>query len=139
MADPVIDDQGQVSVSAPNTSFTTFRAADQACQSLHQAAERANGRGTATEKADPAKLLAFSRCMRAHGLHDFPDPSGQGELSISSSQGSDLSPRNPAFQRAQQACQSILGTPRGGEKVQIGGSGTGSGDSGASATTGGKS
>ena len=53
------------------------------------------------------KLLAFSACMRAHGVKDFPDPSNGG-LQIHVSPGSDLDPNNPTFQRAQQACKGNL-------------------------------
>jgi hypothetical protein len=49
------------------------------------------------------KLLAFAQCMRAHGIKDFPDPS-KGTLSIQFKAGSDLSPNNPQFLRAQAAC-----------------------------------
>lgn len=53
------------------------------------------------------ELLAFSVCMRAHGLKDFPDPSGGG-LQIAVHPGSDLDPTNPTFQRAQQACRKYM-------------------------------
>ena len=53
------------------------------------------------------QMLAFSNCMRAHGLKDFPDPSNGG-LRLSVHPGSDLDPNNPTFQRAQQACQKLL-------------------------------
>ena len=53
------------------------------------------------------QMLAFSACMRAHGLKDFPDPSNGG-LQIHVSPGSDLDPNNPTFQKAQQACKGNL-------------------------------
>ena len=53
------------------------------------------------------QMLAFSACMRAHGLKDFPDPSNGG-LQIQTHPGSDLNPDNPTFQRAQQACQKYM-------------------------------
>jgi len=53
------------------------------------------------------QMLAFSACMRAHGLKDFPDPSNGG-LRIEDHPGSDLDPNNPTFQKAQQACQGHL-------------------------------
>jgi hypothetical protein len=53
------------------------------------------------------KLLAFSACMRAHGLKDFPDPSNGG-LQIHVQPGSDLTRNNPTFQKAQQACKGNL-------------------------------
>jgi hypothetical protein len=59
------------------------------------------------------KLLAFSACMRAHGLKDFPDPSNGG-LRIQSSPGSDLQPSNPTFRKAQQACQRLVPFKGGG-------------------------
>ena len=57
--------------------------------------------------------LQFARCMRAHGVGDFPDPSSGGAISISGGPNSDLSPDNPTFQHAQQACRSLL--PNGGQ------------------------
>jgi hypothetical protein len=59
------------------------------------------------------ELLAFSACMRAHGLKDFPDPSNGG-LRIQSSPGSDLQPSNPTFRKAQQACQRLVPFKGGG-------------------------
>lgn len=53
------------------------------------------------------QMLAFSSCMRAHGLKDFPDPSNGG-LRLSVHPGSDLDPQNPTFRRAQQFCQKYL-------------------------------
>ncbi len=41
--------------------------------------------------------LAFARCMRAHGVPDFPDPNGRnGQLGP----GSGIDPNSPAFQAA---------------------------------------
>jgi hypothetical protein len=41
--------------------------------------------------------LAFARCMRAHGVPDFPDPNGQsGQLGPSSG----IDPSSPRFQSA---------------------------------------
>jgi hypothetical protein len=53
------------------------------------------------------QMLAFSSCMRSHGVKDFPDPSGGG-LRLSVHPGSDLDPGNPTFKSAQQACQKYL-------------------------------
>jgi hypothetical protein len=64
------------------------------------------------------KMLGFSKCMRAHGIKDFPDPSNGG-IRLRAGQGSDLNPDNPQFQAAQKACQGDL--PLKGAKVQAGG------------------
>ena len=58
--------------------------------------------------ADGAK---FSACMRKHGVTSFPDPNGQGQISISSGMGID--PGSPTFNSARTACQKLL--PNGGQ------------------------
>ena len=60
-----------------------------------------------------AEMLAFSACMRAHGLKDFPDPSSGG-LRIHVQPGSDLDPNNSTFRNAQQACKGLLPFKGGG-------------------------
>jgi hypothetical protein len=59
------------------------------------------------------KLLAFSACMRAHGVKDFPDPSNGG-LQIQVHPGSGLDSGNPTFQKAQRACRGNLPFKGGG-------------------------
>jgi hypothetical protein len=55
-----------------------------------------------------AQAMAFSRCMRKHGVANFPDPSADGQVKLASSSGINFS--SPAFNAAQSACQ----TPTGG-------------------------
>jgi len=55
-----------------------------------------------------AGVLAYSRCMRAHGIRDYPDPDSNGELQINAHEGSDLNPDNPRFKAADNACKSLL-------------------------------
>jgi hypothetical protein len=82
----------------------TFQSAQSACQKLLPN----GGQPTPQQQAKmQQQLLAFSKCMRAHGLKDFPDPSNGG-LRINSGQGSDLDPQSAQFQAAQQACQGKL-------------------------------
>jgi hypothetical protein len=61
-----------------------------------------------------SQALAFSKCMRAHGVSNFPDPSTSGggvQLAIGPSSG--INPQAPAFRAAQQSCQHLL--PNGGQ------------------------
>ena len=53
-------------------------------------------------------FIAFSKCMRAHGVTNFPDPTGHG-INIG---GTGIDPRSPAFQAAQKVCFKLL--PGGG-------------------------
>jgi hypothetical protein len=49
-----------------------------------------------------AQLLAFARCIRAHGVPSFPDPTSQG---IALPTGFDL--KSPQFHAATQACRRL--------------------------------
>jgi hypothetical protein len=81
-----------------------FRAAKTACEKLLPN----GGQPTPAQLAQrQQQMLAFSTCMRAHGLKDFPDPSSGG-IQLHTHAGSDLDPNNPTFRRAQQACQGHL-------------------------------
>jgi hypothetical protein len=55
-----------------------------------------------------ASMLAYARCMRAHGISDFPDPDAHGDLGLDAKPGSDLDPNNPAYKAANRACKSLL-------------------------------
>ena len=82
----------------------TFESARSTCQKLLPN----GGQPTPAQQAQQQRqLLAFSKCMRSHGIKDFPDPTNGG-LRLSSRPGSDLSPDNPQFRAAQQACQGNL-------------------------------
>jgi hypothetical protein len=69
----------------------------------------ASGSGS-TGSGKNGGLLAYSQCMRSHGLPDFPDPNSQGVIegkssSASGGNASDLNPNSPTYQAAQKACQ----------------------------------
>jgi hypothetical protein len=69
----------------------------------------ASASATAAANADP---LAYSKCMRSHGVSDFPDPNGQGNIQIhvngsGAPGGNDLDPNNPTFKAAEAACKSL--------------------------------
>jgi hypothetical protein len=67
--------------------------------------------GTVTNGANPSPggtnpALQFARCMRAHGVSNFPDPGGSGGIELAP--GSGLNPQSPAFEAAQNACNKYL-------------------------------
>lgn len=67
--------------------------------------------------ADPAngysRGLDFAKCMRSHGVSNFPDPSAAGGgIQIRVGPGSGINPGSPAFQSAQKSCKHLL--PGGG-------------------------
>lgn len=64
-----------------------------------------------------AASLAYSRCMRAHGVSNFPDPKEVGGgIQISGSR-SGLNPQSPLFVSAQRSCRHLM---PGGEPTRAG-------------------
>jgi hypothetical protein len=61
--------------------------------------------------AQVSNALAFSRCMRAHGVPGFPDPASSGAIPKVALQ--QLGVSSSRFQSAQSACNHLL--PNGGQ------------------------
>jgi hypothetical protein len=64
--------------------------------------------------AAQASGLAYSQCMRSHGVTNFPDPNSSGGIGISA--GSGVNPDSPQYEAAAKACQSKA--PGGGSPAQ---------------------
>jgi hypothetical protein len=66
---------------------------------------------TASSRGPLATALAYTRCMRSHGIHDFPDPTtppgGGVTFQFNGGAGSDLNQNDPTFQAASQACRTL--------------------------------
>jgi hypothetical protein len=114
----------------PNPESSRFQAAEKACSKYAPSK-------VAPSPAQQAKMqegaLNFSKCMRSHGVPNFPDPefhSGGGVgIRIGGKNGSGIEPNSPQFKAAQKTCQSDLprppgakGGPGGGEVNSNGGS-----------------
>jgi hypothetical protein len=103
-----------VQVSRSEASSPTFQAAQRACAEYY---------GPPTTSPPPVsaqemrKLLAVSRCMRAHGVTSFPDPNPTtGELNAPAS----IDRSSPLVVAALRACSSLgraagLGPPSTGQ------------------------
>jgi hypothetical protein len=87
-------------VAERETSSATFQAAQRGCAQYRQAA-------TVPSRPSPRemqKLLAVSRCMRAHGIQNFPDPNPTtGDLTAPAG----LSKSSPQVIAALRACSSL--------------------------------
>ena len=124
--DPTIGADGSYNFSLPpglDLRSAQSQAARQACQPLLSTGRRSQ----AQQQAATAGALAMSRCMRAHGIKDYPDPNAQGDIQIADKPGSDLDPNNPLFKAANAACAHLMPSPRGGMTVTQAGSGSASG------------
>ena len=79
----------------------------QFCRAYLQDATTALQGGRAQQPPSAADFLKYSACMRANGFPNFPDPSGNGSLSLQV--GSAMSPSNPVFRAASKRCAQQTG------------------------------
>jgi hypothetical protein len=82
-------------------SSSQVAAAQQACNSLLPTPS-----ATKSSPHNLAQALRFSRCMRAHGAIDFPDPGSNGAITIP-----DSMENSPAYLAALQFCLNKYGAP----------------------------
>jgi hypothetical protein len=108
--------QGVVQGSGIDPNSRQFQKAQQTC-----AKNLGGGLGTRSPaqiaKAEAA-ALAFSKCMRSHGVPAFPDPqfsSGGGIRIRITGHAGGLDPQSSIFQKAQQSCGSLLPGRAGGK------------------------
>ena len=73
-----------------------------------------NARASTLSQSNVQKALAYSRCMRAHGVLKFPDPNSSGAIPKVGPQ--QLGVSSTVFQAAQKACQHLL--PNSGQSSQ---------------------
>jgi hypothetical protein len=116
--------QSQRSGSGPSTKVNGVPVNGPAFQKAMQACRRYLPNGGAPSPAQQAQIkaeaLAMARCMRSHGVPNFPDPQFQngpgGGFGIRLG-GPGIDPNSPAFQAAQKACGSIF---KGGPRLKTG-------------------
>jgi hypothetical protein len=65
-----------------------------------------------------AALLAYSRCMRSHGVANFPDPKQVGGGIQFDGSATGVNPQSPLFVSAQRSCRHLL--PGGGRPTSAG-------------------
>jgi hypothetical protein len=76
------------------------------------------GGPTGTQSGNSQKALAFSQCMRSHGVPKFPDPSSSNETpsGLPKVAAQELGVSSSQFQAAENACRQLL--PNGGQATQ---------------------
>ena len=65
------------------------------------------GAASASKTTTGPNAIAYSQCMRDHGIVRFPDPDSTGRLQLNAVKGSDLDPSSAQFQAANNACKSL--------------------------------
>ncbi len=69
---------------------------------------------TASSGGLAAQGVAYSQCMRSHGIPDFPDPTIQGGSVVFKV---NLNQNSPTYRAAANACQSLM--PGGGQHAAV--------------------
>jgi hypothetical protein len=106
MADP--DPDGSVQLADPRSKVKpAVQKAVEACQPLHPPAEMMPLPTLPPEQIDAARR--YARCMREHGVPEFPDPDEGGLFTRDMDPSVDQA--GPTFQAAFRACGSIIGEP----------------------------
>ncbi len=76
------------------------------CVSVLSACGASNGSAGTSASRSYSQVVKYARCMRSHGVSNFPDPTPGGGIQFSASVG--INPFSPAFKGAQQACGRLL-------------------------------
>jgi hypothetical protein len=135
-ADPTVDANKVIHIGYPTgynpKSLHGPSGTTNPCSAYLSAASSALG-GQPPER-DPTKMVAFSQCMRANGVPDFPDPTDIGgtyqfPIGIHPENSSDatpvpgpgtsadLNPADPTTENAAKLCAHAVGVPRWGDTL----------------------
>jgi hypothetical protein len=109
--DPVVStSNGATSIKMVAPSNLAKPSVIQSAQSA--CAKYAPGPGNARSSGGPGKaaFLAFARCLRSHGLTNFPDPNQQGQITIEMINAAGINLHAPNVLPAAKAC---VGATRG--------------------------
>jgi hypothetical protein len=110
MPDLRLDSNGRVSL--PPGTPDPPRSVERACRSIWERLP-ASARGDKERPpADMQALLRYARCMREHGMPDFPDPDSNGNFVASPSMQREG--KSPRLLRAMQACRQLNPNKKGG-------------------------
>ena len=91
--------------NGPNPNSPTVEAGDRACRRYAVAEPVSAG----VEAAVQSLQLRYAKCMRAHGVPGFPDPSSTGGFAVPKS----IDDNSPALRAAESACKGLARLPPG--------------------------
>lgn len=91
---PDPDSSGQINISGIDVNSPQARHAFAVCGT--------GGNNGSDQARNIARGLKFARCMRAHGVRNFPDPNPDGQNSFSGGQ------QSPQFKKALAICKPVL-------------------------------
>jgi hypothetical protein len=92
-------------LSALNISQTQMRRLQQPCAHLLPAFNNGpNGPSVHQQRLTMADALSFARCMRHHGVSNFPDPTAGSGLTVAMVQAQGINVHSPAFLHVVDTC-----------------------------------
>jgi hypothetical protein len=91
-------------VDARQRNPARFNAADRACQTLLPSESLAPQQTPQQQRVRLADGLSFARCMRSHGVTNFPDPTAQGQLTVEMVEAQGIDVHSPLVLRVVQVC-----------------------------------
>jgi hypothetical protein len=103
-----LDGNGQVSV--PEGTPDPPKSVERACRSIWERLPASASGEQGRPPADIQALVGYARCMREHGIADFPDPQADGRFPLPASLRAG---KTPQFLRANQACRQLNPDPKG--------------------------
>lgn len=93
-------DKSELTTQRLGASAARVQSAQNACG--HLLPNGGSGPNAAQLQQAKAQALAFSRCVRAHGVPNFPDPGSDGRIPDPATAGVDQG--SPRFEAANRAC-----------------------------------
>jgi len=114
--DPTMTDHnGQqvayLTATIPINPSPAFKSAQNACRGILPTPINASAAQLAQQQqAREQHLLAFAKCLRSHGIPDFPDPTSQGQLTLEMVNAAGIDLHAPTVLTAAKSC---LGTSDG--------------------------
>jgi hypothetical protein len=110
--DPVVTTSGgstsvAIAINPTISGQPAFKTAQAACNHILPKGGTGPDGTPAQRRARTEALIAFARCLRAHGFPTFPDPDATGQLSQEMIARAGINLRTPALLHAGQSCASV--------------------------------
>lgn len=94
----------KLTIHQAQSSSPHFQSASTACSHLLPPNRGGSQQTEQQKRTQLADELSFAKCMRSHGVSQFPDPTAAGELSVAQVQAQGVDVRSPQVLRVVTAC-----------------------------------
>ncbi|MFT3864133.1 MAG: hypothetical protein QM729_07670 [Solirubrobacterales bacterium] len=121
--DPEVSASGatRIQFKAEGTSSKTLEAAQEACRHFQEEGAQKQELSPQQQVEQEEQVDKFAKCMREHGIEVETSTAGGGaKVSVGGGGQGGPNPESPAFQKAQEACQSLMPGPKGKSGAQPG-------------------